>query len=143
MRRALFLLALSFASVCEARSPVPLEENPSASKSLGYKKVAEAFSLLRSKPGASIQTTQPDGWTIITFSKPEFSIWSFTPDGHYAHPAVVRRTVKEGNGMTYLEMTAICENTKDSCDKLMREFQALNNKVRSEVSAPMSSSKQD
>jgi hypothetical protein len=143
MRNALFLLLLSFATLCEAQLPVPLEENPGASKSLGYKKVAEALSSLRSKRGASIQTTQPDGWTIITFPEPEFSIWSFTPDGHYAHPAVVRRTVEQRNGMTFLEMTAICENTKDSCDKLMREFQALNNQVRSEISGPMSSSKQD
>jgi hypothetical protein len=114
MRKHLSILTalLTLAAPCAAQSEQPLPEQPGAATNLGYKTVAEAL------------------------AAPEYAIWSFTPEGHYAHPAVVRRTVKQANGMVYVEMSALCQAAKEPCDRLMREFQQLNQRMRDEVGAP-------
>jgi len=66
-------------------------------------------------------------------SKP-FAIWSFTPEGHYAYPAVVKRELKQNaQGGAFIEMTALCEATKDACDRLIGEFQKLNGQAKEDV----------
>jgi hypothetical protein len=112
-------------------SDAPLKEDPRAS--VGYTTVAEALESLEKKPGVSVTVTKPDGWTII--SEPStFSVWSFTPKGHYAHPAVVRRTAKQNPaGGVDMEMTVHCEADKSSCDRLVREFKILNDRAAESI----------
>ena len=57
-------------------------------------------------------------------------MWTFTPPGHPAHPAVVRRTMFEKDGTWYQKMTALCQSDKSSCDKLMEEFRKLNDQMK-------------
>jgi hypothetical protein len=138
MRKHLSILTalLTLAAPCAAQSEQPLPEQPGAATNLGYKTVAEALAAFRQRPGAIVEVTGPERWTIVTLPAPEYAIWSFTPEGHYAHPAVVRRTVKQANGMVYVEMSALCQAAKEPCDRLMREFQQLNQRMRDEVGAP-------
>jgi hypothetical protein len=73
---------------------------------------------------------KPDGWIIVI--EPNKTMWSFVPEGHYAYPAVVRRAMKQDAKGIYLEMTALCQADKLSCDKLIREFEQLNARMKEE-----------
>jgi hypothetical protein len=108
--------------------PLPVEESASGAEKLGYKTVAAALGGLKSTPGVSITVTQPDGWTTAVEPATK-AVWSFTPVGHYAYPAVVRREVKQRDGGTYVETVALCQAEKIPCDNLIREFQLLNQRM--------------
>lgn len=90
--------------------------------------------VLKEKPGSSATVTEPDRWTIIREAAPAYTQWSFTPVGHYAHPAVVRRGIKIAeNGDVSIETTSLCEAQKLSCDKLLEEFQQMNARAKQSV----------
>ena len=119
----LFLLASPYANADEL--------NPE--KGVGFKTVDEALAFLKTKPTVTFTVTKPDGWLIANDTSP-FTVWSFTPEGHYAYPAVVKREIKQNDkGGVYIEMTALCQAEKEPCDKLIEEFQSLNNKARDNV----------
>ena len=104
-----------------------------AASGVGYKTVSAALESLRSMSGIDITTTKPDGWTIASDSKNNVQ-WSFTPPQHYAYPTVVKRALKlRPDGNIYIEMTALCEADKASCDKLIEEFKALNERIGQNV----------
>jgi len=95
--------------------------------------VAETLEKAKALPGASVTTTKPDAWVIVSETG-GMKIWSFTPSTHYAYPAVVLRHLKvKDNGDLYVEMTGHCEADKAACDKLMKEFEALNERMRQQV----------
>ena len=97
--------------------------------SIGYASVSEALDALQNDP--SIQIFVQEGWTIAQpKDSSKFVLWSFTPDTHYAHPAVVRREVVERDGKIFIQMRALCEASKSNCDNLVKEFEALNEKIR-------------
>jgi len=101
---------------------------------IGYASVAEAMRVLKEKPGSSVTVTEPDRWTIIKEAAPAYAQWSFTPVGHYAHPAVVRRGIKIAeNGDVSIETTSLCEAQKLSCDKLLEEFQQMNARAKQSI----------
>jgi len=110
-------------SLAQAQAPLP--ETPG---SLEYRSVSEALEALKAKPGVSITETKPDGWIIA--SEGQSVVWSFTPSGHYAHPAVVRREVIVREGNLSVETRALCQAEKPACDKLIREFQEVNERMR-------------
>ncbi|MDB5959390.1 MAG: heat shock protein DnaJ-like protein [Massilia sp.] len=91
--------------------------------SVGYPTVAAALEALKAKKDVTISIQ--GGWTIVD-DAPAHTIWSFSPLGHPAHPAVVKRTIVENGGMVGMDMTALCQADKVSCDNLMEEFKALN-----------------
>lgn len=108
-------------------SSPPLEEAAKGGSDIGYATVAEAREGLARKRGATTTDT-PEGWRIVVEKKPE-AVWSFAPAGHPAFPSVVRRAAVKRKGGTYIEMSAICEADKAACDRLIREFQAMNQKA--------------
>jgi len=99
---------------------------------VGYATVAAALEALKSRGDVSI--SDQGGWTIIA-DDPAKAIWSFTPPGHPAHPAVVKRTMVSKDGMVGIEMTALCQAAKAPCDALMEEFKTLNERMRQAMSA--------
>ena len=102
-------------------------------KGVGFETVADALAFLKTKPSVSFTVTKPDGWIIANDSSP-FSVWSFTPEGHYAYPAVVKRELKQNEkGNVQIEMTALCQAEKEPCDKLISEFKEMNNKSAKNV----------
>ncbi len=131
------LLAIALIAA-SAHAQEPIEESPGAATSLGYATVAEALTSLKAKSGVSVSVSKPDGWTIIAEPAPVNAVWSFAPEGHYAYPAVVRRAVEsDSTGHVSMHMTALCEAAKEPCDRLMREFQQLNDQVRQRVQSQM------
>jgi len=129
--RVILVAAFVAVGVAEAQSPAgPIVESPEGMKALGYTSVASALAAISAKPGVTVSVSKPDGWTIV--AEPDtYALWSFTPSGHYAHPAVVRRTIKTGeDGNVYVEMVALCQAPKEPCDRLIREFEDLNQRMR-------------
>jgi hypothetical protein len=97
------------------------------SSTIGYPSVAAALADLHSKP--EVQFSEANGWTIAE-DRSHFTIWSFAPVGDPAYPSAVKRTAeKEGSGVS-MQMQVLCESTQSACDKLMRDFQELNDKMR-------------
>ena len=100
--------------------------------SIGYPSVEAALAGLRADPGASFRTDR--GWTIVEVkTQRELSVWSFTPEGHPAHPAAVKRTLVEQNGKVMLHLTALCEASKQECVRLIEQFQGLTEQIKREI----------
>ena len=116
---ALIVLTIGSASASEAPG----------SDGIGYPTVTAALDDLRSKPDVTIRDNA--GWTIIGVDTPqERSIWSFTPPGHPAHPAAVKRTVYEESGVVMMKTNALCQADKKACDELMAEFAELQRRIQ-------------
>jgi hypothetical protein len=94
--------------------------------SIGYPTVAAALEALKAKKGVAV--SDHGGWTVVE-DKAAQAYWSFTPPGHPAHPAVVKRTVISENGGASMRMTALCQAAKEPCDQLMASFQQLNERM--------------
>lgn len=92
-----------------------------AESKIEYRSVAEARSALLAKDGVKIR--EESGWLVIA---ERMTLWSFTPQGHEAHPAVVRRSIVQKGGDVFLDMDVRCEAAKPACDRLVESFQALN-----------------
>ena len=131
--RLTVFLALAAASTLagaqDARPP-PLPEVETSA--IGYPTVAAALAALRTKPGVTIRVE--DGWTIAEERADRSSaVWSFTPQGHPAHPAAVKRTTYEEDGQVWIDMQVLCQAAKAPCDTLVREFQELNDRIRTSL----------
>jgi hypothetical protein len=112
-------------------SPEPLPE--AAGTSIEYDSPHAALEALKAKPGVEIRSKQ--GWTIVN-DEATRTLWTFTPEGHPAHPSAVKRSVLFRDGALYLDLNVRCLSTKTACDNLVREFQALNDRVRSQMQDP-------
>ncbi len=129
---AIALLFLITSNVIEAQEAAPSPTGSSKNSAIGYATVEEALQSLKAKSGVSIATTKPDPWVIVT-EPGTYTQWSFTPFGHYAHPAVVRRDDKQSDGEVFIEMCALCQAGRASCDKLVEEFKQLNERMRQSI----------
>jgi hypothetical protein len=104
--------------------PGPLAE--AEASDIGYPSVEAALAGLRAKPG--VKFSQQDGWTIAN-DPSENALWTFTPPGHAAYPAVVKRRMITQNGQVVMDMSVMCKGSKQACDDLVRAFQDLNAKI--------------
>lgn len=57
------------------------------------------------------------------------TIWTFTVAGHPAHPSVVCREPVEEGGKLRIDMGVQCEASEEECERLVRGFEALNQKM--------------
>lgn len=94
---------------------------------VGYPSVSAALDALKAKAGVNIAVQ--GGWTIVT-DKAANTLWSFTPQDHPAHPAVVKRTIVSKDGNVTIQMNALCQAAEAPCDKLIDDFTALNEQMR-------------
>jgi hypothetical protein len=132
MKILMSLLATVAVAVPVHAQDAPPAEPAGAAGAIGYKTVAEALAAVPGKPGAQV-TVMPNGWTVVSFDAPEYAVWSFTPAGHYAHPAAVRRTLVKENGGISVRTAALCQAAKAPCDRLMAEFAQLNERMRQDM----------
>ena len=108
---------------------VSAQEQPG---SIGYRTVADAHVALRKDPNAKFSTQE--GWVIVDVrSGPNSGLWSFTPNTHPAHPAVIKRTPIEVGGSIFLNMQVHCEAAKRACDHLVEEFKQLNEQMKRDI----------
>lgn len=111
----LFTAAQAVAQVEQGRSTI------------GYPTVAAALATLRAKPGSEV--SMQNGWMVV--SEPSArAVWSFTPAGHPAHPALVRRGVVTEGSTLVVKTDVLCQAAKAPCDQLVLEFRVMNNTTR-------------
>ena len=102
------------------------------SSTTGYASPDKAIEALRADPAVS--ETEQGGWRI--FQDPaHHAIWSFPPAQHPAYPSAVKREFVERDGAVHVQMGVQCGASKSACDQLVREFQALNQKMSEAIQA--------
>lgn len=70
---------------------------------------------------------------IALFDKARDTTWTFTVAGHPAHPsAVCRRPVQDG-GQLRIEMNVACAAAEGECEKLVKAFQELNQRMLQDI----------
>ncbi len=102
------------------------------SRDIGYPSVAAALEALKARKDVKISVQ--GGWTIAD-DPANRALWSFTPMGHPAYPAAVRRALVEVKGNVVIETKALCEASKAACDRLVEDFKELNNKAAQDARA--------
>jgi hypothetical protein len=113
MRYAL-ILGCSLAST----TAVLAEDEPAP---IGYAPVGAVLEALRAEPGA--QFREQRGWTVVASRERDAPVeWFFTPEGHAAHPAVVKRTAIERDGVGMIDLAALCHAEQAACDLLLDDF---------------------
>jgi len=99
----------------------------SGASSIGYPTVSAALADLHSKP--EVNFSVQNGWTIAE-DRSHSNFWSFPPEGDPAYPSAVKRTVVQTGKGVNLEMKVLCQSTQAACDKLVADFNALNERMR-------------
>lgn len=100
---------------------------------IGYPTVSAALEALKAR--ADVALTVQDGWTIAD-DKANGTLWSFTNEGHAAHPAVVRRAVVNVDGQPAIRMNTLCQGPREACDALADEFRRVNAALQQALAAP-------
>lgn len=133
MHRLIVVAVLASVAICGHAQEVRQPPIPEAKEStIGYPTVAAAFKDLRSKPGVKVRVE--NGWSIVEVRGEKSSaVWSFTPEGHPAHPAAVKRTTFEKDGQVWIDMKVLCQAAKEPCDTVVREFQELNGRIKASM----------
>jgi len=96
---------------------------------IGYATIEEAFAALKADPEAGMK--RYEGWTIFNQKGDgRYILWSFTPEGHPAHPSVVRREVVKKEDEIYIRMDALCDSHQLYCDMLIEQFKSINERIK-------------
>jgi hypothetical protein len=95
---------------------------------IDYPSVAAALEALRADPAAQFDSQA--GWIVVASSEHGNPVlWSFTPEGHYAHPAVVKRTALENKGAGFVELATLCQGPQAECVRLLDEFRQISQQI--------------
>jgi len=127
-----FLHVLLFLACC---NPARAQDAPPTPPPIEYTTVAAALKALEARDGNGTIVVHSEGWTIV--HEPMAAMqWSFTPPGHGAHPAVVRRIIRRApGGAVSVDTKLLCEAAAAECDKLQAEFLAMNDRITQAVKA--------
>lgn len=88
---------------------------------IGHESVAAVLEALRAD--VSAQFSEQLGWTVVASRERDAAVeWFFTPEGHDAHPAVVKRVALERDGIGMVDLVALCQAEQDACDGLLDDF---------------------
>jgi len=125
---AALLLALSSPPTAAQSAPPP-PPAPPAAVPIGFASVAQALAALRARDGNGTIVTEADGW--VTVNEPQAAAqWSFTPAGHEAHPAVVRRIIQRSPAQAIsVDLALLCEAPAAACQRLRQQFEAMNDRI--------------
>jgi hypothetical protein len=109
---ASLLLALARAAAADEAAPI------------GYASVNAVLEGLRADPRAEFRDQR--GWTVVASSERGRAVqWFFPPEAHPAHPAVVKRTVMEADGVGMIDVAALCHTPQTDCDRLLDDFRQV------------------
>ena len=116
MVTALIMSATGFARAADA---------PDAG--IGFASPAEAMAALRLSPNVKFSVV--NGWTVADDAV-SHKLWTFAPATDPAYPSVVsRQIVVKGNDVS-IDMRISCGASEPACEKLVADYQALNDKVK-------------
>jgi hypothetical protein len=109
-------------------------EEKKETEGVGYATVEEAREALKAKPKVNV-IKNDEGWTVIT--DPSTSTeWSFTPEGYYAYPAVVKRQIEQSNKQNSVTINALCQTEKDPCMQLIQDFKKKSHLILESLKKP-------
>jgi hypothetical protein len=95
---------------------------------IDYPSVAAALEALRTDSSAQFESQA--GWILVASSESDNPVlWSFTPEGHPAHPAVVKRTALEKRGTGFVELATLCQGPELECVALLDEFRQISQEI--------------
>jgi len=113
MRNAVIVLSALAAHAAPAAGDEPA--------SIGHASVEAVLEALRADPTA--QFAEQRGWTVVASRERDTPVeWFFTPEGHDAHPAVVKRVGLERGGVGMIDLVALCHAGQTACDRLLDDF---------------------
>jgi len=95
--------------------------------SIGYPSVAAALKDLHSRP--DVNFSEQNGW-VIADDRSHFTVWTFAPEGDPAYPSLVKRTAVQTGAGVSMDMKVLCQSTQVACDKLVADFNTLNERMR-------------
>jgi len=99
------------AALATADEPAPIAE-PS---------VAAVLAALRAD--ATAEFREQRGWTVVASREGAHAVeWFFTPEGHEAHPAVVKRTAYDQDGVGFIDLAVLCQVEEAACERLLVDF---------------------
>jgi hypothetical protein len=105
-------------SACMAQAVLAAEDPPA---DIGHASVAAVLESLRAEPSAQFRAQR--GWTVVASREGDSPVeWFFTPEGHEAHPAVVKRVALERGGVGMIDLAALCHTEQAACDRLLDGF---------------------
>ena len=125
---AITALLMSMTAVRAQMAPV------APGNGIPYASVAEAMATLRVKDRVHFWKAS-SGWTMAKDPN-EGTIWSFTPDNHYAHPSAGRRRLVEQDGRQYIQSEIKCDAEKAACDRLEVDYPLLDSSMNPRVAQP-------
>lgn len=127
--RSLLIAPVLIAASAAAFAQAPAAAAAPAVAPIPDRSVAAALARLEALDGNGAIVTHANGWTTV--NEPASSAqWSFTPAGHAAHPAVVRRViVRQAGGAISVDTQALCEAKAEACGQLVAEFEAMNDRI--------------
>jgi hypothetical protein len=95
---------------------------------IDYPSVGAVLEALRADRSAKLD--RQAGWIVVsTIERGNPVLWSFTPEGHPAHPSVVKRTALEQKGTGYVELATLCEAPEPDCARLLEDFKQVNQRI--------------
>ena len=113
MRNVLILLP-----VLAAHAALAADDEPAP---IGEASVEAVLEALRADPSAQFRDQR--GWTVVASRERDTPVeWFFTPEGHEAHPAVVKRVSLEREGVGMIDLVALCHAEQTPCDRLLDDF---------------------
>jgi hypothetical protein len=136
--RLLAVLAAGVVAATAAAQSAPVADAPSAAApAIEYGSVAKALEALEAADGKTAIVTHSEGWVIV--NEPAAAAqWSFTPPGHAAYPAVVRRVIRRGpNRAVSVETASLCEAGPPACAQLLKDFAVMNDRITQATRARM------
>jgi hypothetical protein len=139
--RLLAMLMIGAAAASAAAQPAPVAEAPpAAAPAIEYGSVAKALEALEAADGKTAIVTHSEGWVIV--NEPAAAAqWSFTPPGHAAYPAVVRRVIRRGpNRAVSVDTASLCEAGQPACAQLLKDFAVMNDRITQATRARMGQS---
>lgn len=114
---------------------VALAQAQTPAAGIGYTTVAQARAALEARDGQDVTVTHADGWTHVQ-DPAGAAQWSFTPPGHAAHPAAVRRVIRRSpSGEVAVDIDLLCEAPAEACTGLRAEFEQFSERIRQSVKA--------
>jgi hypothetical protein len=91
---------------------------------IGYPSIDAALAALHADPHASFEMQH--GWIVAANREGANPVqWFFTPEGHPAHPSVVKRTALEERGTGYIELASLCGGPDAECARLLDDFRQV------------------
>jgi hypothetical protein len=114
--------------LCTVAAPAALAATDEPAP-IGHASVAAVLESLRADETAEFREQR--GWTVVASREAGQPVeWFFTPEGHEAHPAVVKRTAVERGGVGFIDLEALCHVEQGACDRLLDDFRQQHERER-------------